>query len=80
MTDQCNDAVKDYMAVAAKHGLDPCQMAIAFVNSKPFVTSTLIGATTMEQLKTNIDSIDLQLSEDVLNDIELVYKDYPRPY
>ena len=80
LTEQCNAAVKAYMKVAKKHGLDVCQMALAFVNRQPFVTSTLIGATTMEQLKTNIASIDLELSDEVLKDIETVYKDYPLPY
>lgn len=80
MTEQCNAAVKAYVGVAEKHGLDVCQMALAFVNSKPFVTSNLIGATTMEQLKTNIASIDVTLSDEVLSDIEAVYKDYPMPY
>jgi aryl-alcohol dehydrogenase-like predicted oxidoreductase len=79
-TPQCNAAVKAYMDVADKHGLDVCQMALAFVNAKPFVTTTLIGATSMEQLKTNIDSIDLALSDVVLKDIEAVRRDYPVPY
>ena len=80
LTEQCNAAVKAYVGVAEKHGLDPCQMALAFVNAKPFVTSNLIGATTMEQLKTNIASIDVELSTDVLSDIEAVRRDYPVPY
>lgn len=79
-TPQCNAAIKAYMAVAQKHGLDVCQMGLAFVNTKPFVTANIIGATTMEQLKTNIDSIDLELSPDVLADIESVRRDYPMPY
>jgi aryl-alcohol dehydrogenase-like predicted oxidoreductase len=57
-----------------------CQMALAFVNAKPFVTANIIGATSMDQLKSNIDSIDLQLSDDVLADIDAVYRDYPRPF
>ena len=75
-----NEAVKSYINVAKKHGLDVCQMAIAFVNQKPFVTATLIGATTMAQLKTNIDSINLKLSDDVLADIESVRRLNPVPY
>jgi aryl-alcohol dehydrogenase-like predicted oxidoreductase len=75
-----NAAVKAYIGVAKKYGLDVCQMALAFVNAKPFVTSTLIGATTMEQLKTNIDSIKLKLSNDVLADIAKVRRQYPVPY
>lgn len=79
-TPQCNLAVQAYMDVAKKHGLDVCQMALSFVNDRPFVTSNIIGATTMEQLKTNIDSIDLTLSADVLSDIDRVYRQYPIPY
>ena len=79
-TKQANEAVKRYIAVANKHGLDVTQMALAFVNSRPFVTSNIIGATSMEQLKSNIASIDLELSSDVLKDIEAVYRDYPMPY
>lgn len=77
---QANDAVRAYMAVAKKHRLDVCQMALAFVNSRPFVTSNIIGATTMQQLKTNIDSVDLVLSPEVLADIDEVRRDFPIPY
>lgn len=75
-----NKAVKAYMDVATKHGLDVCQMALAFVNMQKFVTSNIIGATTMEQLKSNIDSINVKLSNDVLKDIEAVRRLYPVPY
>lgn len=77
---QANDAVRAYMAVAKKHRLDVCQMALAFVNSRPFVTANIIGATTMQQLKTNIDSVDLTLSPEVLRDIDEVRRDFPIPY
>ncbi len=73
-------AVKAYMALAKKHGLDVCQMALTFVNRQNFVASTLIGATTMEQLKSNIDSINLKLSDDVLAGIEKIRRQYPQPY
>jgi aryl-alcohol dehydrogenase-like predicted oxidoreductase len=73
-------AVQGYIDVAAKYGLDVCQMALAFVNQKPFVTSNIIGATSMPQLKTNIDSINLTLDQDVLRDIETVHRTYPMPY
>ena len=66
-------------ALAKKHGLDPAQMAIRFAVSRPFVTSAIIGATTMEQLKTDIDAADLKLSDDVLEDIEQIHLDYPNP-
>lgn len=79
-TPQCNEAVKDYIAVAEKHDLDVCQMALAFVNQQPFVTANIIGATSMEQLKSNIASIDLHLNQDVLNDIDAIYRKYPMVY
>jgi aryl-alcohol dehydrogenase-like predicted oxidoreductase len=77
---QTNEAVRAYMDVAKKHGLDVCQMALAFVTMRPFVTSNIIGATNMEQLKTNIDSIDVRLSADVLADIDTVHRIYAVPY
>ena len=79
-TPQCNEAIRAYMQVATDHGLDICQMALAFVNTKPFVTANIIGATSMAQLKTNIDAIDVVLSDAVLKDIESVRRDYPVPY
>lgn len=55
-------------------------MALAFVNNQPFVSSTLIGATNMQQLKTNIGSIELCLSTEVKKEIEQIRRDYPIPY
>ena len=72
-------ATKAYKEVAVKHELSMTQMALAFVNQQPFVTSNIIGATKMEQLKENIGSIDLELSEEVLEDIEKVHEKYPNP-
>jgi aryl-alcohol dehydrogenase-like predicted oxidoreductase len=69
-----------YIKPAKKHDLDVNQMAIAFVNSQPFVTSTLIGATNMTQLKTNIDAIDLHLSDEIKTEIETIRRDYPAPF
>lgn len=71
------NATKAYIDVAKKHGLDPCQMAIAYTISKPWQTSTIIGATSMDQLKANIASVDIKLTEACLADIEDVYKKYP---
>lgn len=72
-------ATKAYKEVAVKHELSMTQMALAFVNQQPFVTSNIIGATKMEQLKENIGSIDLELSEEVLEYIEKVHEKYPNP-
>lgn len=79
-TKPANDAVRAYIEVAKKYGLDVCQMAIAFVTAKPFVTSTIIGATSMEQLKTDIGSIDLRLSGEVQGEIAAVFRQFPRVY
>ncbi len=79
-TEQNEKAITEYLALASKHGLDPCQMALAFVNSCPFVTSTIIGATTMEQLKTNIDSSKIVLSDEVFKGIEAIRQGFPVPY
>ena len=79
-TPAAHKAVAAYHAVAQKHGLDPCQMALAFCRQQNFVTSTIIGATNMEQLKSNIDSINVTLSADVLKDIDTVYRTWPMPY
>ena len=72
-------AIKKYIALAKKHGLDPAQMALAFVNSRPFVTSTIIGATTMEQLKSDIASVDIELSDEVINEIQAIHTEHPNP-
>lgn len=79
-TPEGNAAVAAYIDVAEKHGLDVCEMANAFVNMQPFVTANIIGATSMEQLKSNISSVDLTLHQDVLDDIEAVRRKYPAPY
>jgi len=68
-----------YVSIARRHGLDPAQMALSFVNSRSFVASNLIGATTMAQLKTNVASIDLTLSEEVVAEIDAVHKSQPNP-
>ncbi len=79
-TKQAHGAVDAYMGVAQKHGLNPVQMALAFVTSRPFVTSNIIGATSTEQLKVNLDSIHITLSPEVLADIDSVRRDYPIPF
>jgi aryl-alcohol dehydrogenase-like predicted oxidoreductase len=72
-------AISTYVALARRHGLDPAQMAIAFAMSRPFVTSAIIGATTLDQLKTDIDAAALRLSPEVLADIDHIHLDYPNP-
>ena len=72
--------VDAYVGIARKHGLDPAQMAIAFCNQRPFVTSSIIGATSVEQLASDIDAAELKLSEAVLDDIQAVYRRHPIPF
>ncbi len=76
---QAQRATEAYVKLAREHGLDPAQMALAFVNRQPFVTSNLIGATSMEQLKANIDSVELTLDDTVLQGIEAIHRDHPNP-
>ena len=68
-----------YVDLAARHGLDPSQMALAFVTAQDFVTSNIIGATTMEQLKIDIGSKDVSLSEDVINGIDDIHNAHANP-
>jgi aryl-alcohol dehydrogenase-like predicted oxidoreductase len=72
-------ATEAYVSLARSQGLDPAQMALAYVASRPFVTTVIIGATTMEQLASNINSLDLGLSPIVLSGIEEIHQDNPNP-
>lgn len=71
-------AIRAYIELAKTHNLDVNQMALAFCLTKPFMTSVIIGATTMDQLKTDIASADLSLSEEVIAGIEKIFMQYPR--
>ena len=72
-------AVEEYQKIAKAHNLTLTQMSLAFINQLPFVTSTIIGATNTTQLKENIDSININLSEAVLKEIEAVHRIIPNP-
>ena len=72
-------ATERYCKIAKEAGLDPAQMALAYVNTRSFLTSNIIGATTMEQLESNINSIDVKLSDDVLEAIEETHAEIPNP-
>jgi aryl-alcohol dehydrogenase-like predicted oxidoreductase len=72
-------AAQAYLDVASKHGLDPSQMAIAFCISRPFMTSTIIGATRMDQLKTAIGAAEVSLSDAVFDDIAKARRAHPLP-
>jgi aryl-alcohol dehydrogenase-like predicted oxidoreductase len=73
-------AVDGYHKVAQKYGLVPTQMALKFVDKQNFVTSTIIGATSLEQLKSNIDAFSIELSDEAIKDISKVYQQYPIVY
>ncbi|NWF35969.1 NADP(H)-dependent aldo-keto reductase [Mariprofundus sp. KV] len=72
-------ATAAYVEVARKHDLNPAQMALAFIRQQPFVSSTIIGATTMAQLIDNIASHEVTLSDECCADIESVFRQYPNP-
>jgi len=72
-------ATQRYVVLAQQHQLDPAQMALVYVNTRPFLTSTIVGATTMEQLRSNIDSINVTLSAEVLEGIEAIHNEHPNP-
>jgi aryl-alcohol dehydrogenase-like predicted oxidoreductase len=72
-------ATGEYVAIAREAGLDPAQMALAYVHSRPFLTAAIIGATNLEQLRTDIGSIDLELGPDVIERIDAVHKRHPNP-
>lgn len=72
-------AVAEYVAIAREAGLDPAQMALAWINQRPHVAANIIGATTMEQLRDNIASIDVELDDGVRSQIDKVHRQYPNP-
>ena len=72
-------AYEEYFKLAEENGLTPAKLAHAFVNSRPFVTSNIIGATTMDQLKENIDSVNIELSNEILDKINLIHNRNPNP-
>jgi aryl-alcohol dehydrogenase-like predicted oxidoreductase len=76
---QAIQATQVYVDLAVQHQLDPAQMALAYVNSRAFVAATIIGATNMQQLKTNIGSEQLMLSDEVVTAIEEIHKAIPNP-
>lgn len=72
-------AMEKYVALANRSGLDPAQMANAFVNMQPFLTSNIIGATSLEQLKTALDTHDMVLPRDVIKEINKIETQHPMP-
>ncbi|TAF54594.1 MAG: aldo/keto reductase [Oscillatoriales cyanobacterium] len=74
-----NDAVKAYVEIAQKHNLSPAQMALAYVRSRWFVTSTIIGGTSLEQLEENLGSLEVELDKEIVAEINAVHAKYPNP-
>ena len=79
MGEGSSEAVRSYESIAKKNGITLTELSLAFINQLPFVTSNIIGATKMEQLKENIGSIHIELSEQILQEIEKVHTLIPNP-
>ena len=73
-------AIDAYRAIAARHGMDAAQMGLAFTLTRPFLTSAILGATSMEQLETALGAADLTLSDEVLAEIAAAHKAHPMPF
>jgi aryl-alcohol dehydrogenase-like predicted oxidoreductase len=76
---RAQQATESYVAAAERHGMSPAQLAIAYAASRPFMTSVIIGATTLDQLAENIASIDFRLSDEILAEIEQIHNTDPNP-
>ncbi len=74
------DAAAAYLEIAARHGLDPVHMALAWQQTRPFPISAIFGATTTEQLERILGAVDMELSQDVLDEIIAAHKAHPMPY
>jgi len=72
-------ATKEYARLAKEHSLEPSQMALAFARKKPFIASLLLGATTINQLEINLASVEIKLSEEILQEIEEIHNRIPNP-
>lgn len=76
---EATEATRRYFDLAKQHNLSLTQMALAFINQQPFVTSNIIGATKMSQLKENIDSINVTLSDELISEINAIHNSIPNP-
>ena len=72
-------AIEAYYNISKKYNIDMAQMSLKFIEIQPFVTSVIIGATTMEQLKINIESVNVKLTEEIIKEINEIQKIYPNP-
>tara|TARA_B100000427_G_scaffold269263_1_gene235530 strand:- start:134 stop:1165 length:1032 start_codon:yes stop_codon:yes gene_type:complete len=77
--DMCKKATSEYVKIAKKFNISPTHLALAFVNTRAFLTSNIIGATTLEQLRENIDSVNIKLSDEMMDEIEKIHELMPNP-
>ena len=80
MTPKIDAATRAYIEIADKYDLDTCQMALAWCRTRPFMASAIFGARTKDQLSNALASVNVNLSEDCLRDIEMVHKKHPMPF
>jgi aryl-alcohol dehydrogenase-like predicted oxidoreductase len=80
ITPQVFEAVAAYLGIATRHGLDPNQMALAFVAARPFPVIPIVGATSLEQLRLNLDAADLVLSDEVMAEIGATHRTFAQPF
>ena len=78
-TPNLKNAVNEYYKISKKYNLDMSQMSLKFCEIQPFMTSVIIGATTMEQLKTDIESVNVNLTDEIIKEINEIQKIYPNP-
>lgn len=80
MTDRALPTAEVYVDIARRHGLDPCQMALAWCRTRPFMGSAIFGATTMAQLETALGSVAVELSDAVMDEIDAAHRAHPMPF
>ena len=73
------NAVEEYFKISKKYDINFTQMSLKFCEIQPFMTSVIIGATTTEQLKENIESVNIKLSNEIIKDLNEIQKIYPNP-
>ena len=78
-SEQATEATKHYLQLAEANNMSLAQMSLAFVNQRPFVASNIIGATSLEQLKENIDSIHVELNDELIKEINAIHATIPNP-
>ena len=74
-----SDNGEDFSKIAKKFNISPTHLALAFVNTRPFVVSNIIGATTLKQLRENIESINIKLSDDIVEEVDKIHELMPNP-